>query len=67
MINLTDFEKKIYNCYLKNYRKGQPYKPRQDFSNIDRNVAAYLQKISYFLKKYNHIDCFEYFEALSRT
>lgn len=65
MTNITDFEKRIYNCYLKNFRKGQPYKARQDFSNLEPNVSAYLQKISYFLKKYNHIDCEEYFESFN--
>lgn len=63
MINLTDFEKRIYNCYLKNSRYGQPYQPRKDFSDIDPNTAAFLQKISYFLKTYPHIKVEEYFEA----
>jgi hypothetical protein len=64
-MNITNFEKKIYNCYLKNFRKGQPYKFRKDFSDLDPNNAAYLQKISYFLNKYNHIDCEEYFDAFN--
>ena len=64
-MNITNFEKKIYNCYLKNYRKGQPYKFRKDFSDLEPNNAAYLQKISYFLNKYNHIDCEEYFDAFN--
>jgi hypothetical protein len=62
-INLTEFEKTIYNCYLKNYRKDQPYRPRKDFSDVHPNIAAYLQRISRFLKKYNHIDCIEFFDA----
>lgn len=60
---LTDFEKKIYNCYLKNFRKGEPYKLRKDFSNINPNIAVSLKKISYFLSKYSHIKMEEYFEA----
>jgi len=63
MINLTDFEKQIYNCYLKNFRQGEPYRPRKDFSNVNPNVAASLQKISNFLTRYNHIKLEEYFEA----
>lgn len=63
MNNLTDFEKQIYNCYLKNFRKGEPYKPRKDFSNVNPNVIVSLKKISYFLSKYNHIKMEEYFEA----
>jgi hypothetical protein len=63
MINLTNFEKQIYNCYLKNFRKGEPYKIRKDFSNINPNIAVYLQKIGNFLTKYPHINVNEYFEA----
>lgn len=63
MNQLTDFEKKIYNCYLKNYRQGEPYRPRKDFSNVNPNVIVSLKKISYFLTKYSHINMEEYFEA----
>jgi hypothetical protein len=63
MINITDFQKKIYNCYLKNFRKGEPYKLRKDFSNVHPNVLASVHKISNFLTTYNHINVEEYFEA----
>ena len=65
MNNLTDFQKQIYNFYLKNFRKGQPYKPRQDFSDLDPNIEVALMKISNFLSRYSHIDCREYFEAFN--
>jgi hypothetical protein len=63
MIILTEFEKNIYNCYLKNSRKGQPYQPRKDFSDLDPNIIALLKKISYFLSKYPHIRLEDYFKA----
>jgi hypothetical protein len=63
MNQLTDFEKEIYNCYLKNFRKGEPYRPRKDFSNVNPNIVVSLKKISYFLNKYTHINLDEYFEA----
>lgn len=63
MKNLNDFEKNIYNLYLKNLRKGQPYQPRKDFSDLDDNLYSYVKKISYFLTNYNHIDVKEYFDA----
>ena len=63
MSNLTQFEKNIYNCYLKNFRKGEPFKYRKDFSNVHPNVEMCLKKISAFLSSYSHIDVEEYFEA----
>jgi hypothetical protein len=63
MSNLSDFEKKLYNCYLKNFRSGEPYRPRKDFSNVHPNVIAALNKISSFLNRYSHIKYEEYFEA----
>ena len=65
MSNFTNFQKQIYNCYLKNYRKGQPYKARQDFSDINPNIAAAISKISNFLTKFNHINCEDYFRAFN--
>lgn len=63
MNQLTNFEKQIYNCYLKNMRKGEPYTPRKDFSDIKSDTTVSLKKISYFLNKYPHIKMEEYFEA----
>lgn len=63
MSQLTEFEKQIYNCYLKNMRKGEPYTPRKNFSDINPNIAVQLKKISYFLSKYSHIKMEEFFEA----
>jgi hypothetical protein len=65
MSNLTDLNKRVYNCYLKNYRQGEPYRPRKDFSNINPNIATSIIKISNFLTKFPHIKCEEFFEAPS--
>jgi hypothetical protein len=62
---ITDFQKRIYNCYLRNYRKGEPFKYRQNFSNLNPNIFAALEKISTFLTRYNHIDCDDYFDAFN--
>lgn len=62
---LSDSQKQIYNLYLKHFRKGQPYKPRKDFSEIDPNTIMFLQKIEMFLKRYNHIDWNDYFLAFN--
>lgn len=63
MLILTDFEKNIYNCFLKHSRKGQPYQPRKDFSSMDQNTIVLLKKISNFLSKYPHIRLEDYFKA----
>ena len=63
MNEITDFEKFIYNSYLKYSRFGLPFTQRKDFSNIDQNIIVYLKKISYFLTKYNHINVEEYFRS----
>ena len=63
MSNLTNFEKQIYNCYLKNFRRGEPYKIRKDFSNINPNIVVFLQKLSGFLTQYPNIKVEDYFEA----
>ncbi len=60
---ITEFEKRIYNCYLKNFRNNLPYQPRKNFDGIDPNILAYLNKISLFLKRYNHISLDDYFVA----
>jgi hypothetical protein len=65
MSNITELHKKIYNCYLKNLRKGQPYKERRNFSDLNPNIAAALSKIGNFLTRYPHINCEEYFEAFN--
>lgn len=63
MVNITDKEKNIYNCYLKFSRKGQPYTPRKNFNDIDPNIVMNLRKISIFLSKYPHIKLEDYFKA----
>ena len=65
MSNVSEFEKRIYNCYLKNLRKGEPFQYRKDFSDLNPNLISYLKKISYFLTNYNHINVDEYFEAFN--
>jgi hypothetical protein len=63
MLNVTEKEKEIYNCYLKYSRKGEPYTPRKDFSNLDDNIIVSLKKIAIFLSRYPHIGLHDYFKA----
>lgn len=63
MFNLSDKEKSIYNCYLKYSRKGQPFNPRKDFSDLDDNIIISIKKIAIFLSRYHHIRMDDYFNA----
>ena len=63
MTELTDYQKKVYNCFLKHSRNGLPYKPRIDFSDLSENYVTDLLKVSSFLEKYPNIKWDEYFGA----
>jgi len=56
-IELTEFEKHIYNTHLRFSRKqkNQPFRARKDFSDIQDKNFIYLKKISAFLTKHSHI------------
>jgi len=60
---LSDFQKTIYNTFLKNSRYDLPYKLRKDFSDLDPKLKYLLQKLENFFQKYSHIKIEEYFEA----
>jgi hypothetical protein len=60
---MTEFQKAIYNCYLRNYRHGEPYRPRQNFDNLDENSKSYLVRLSNFFGKYPQIKINDFFEA----
>ena len=64
-MTLNDSQKQIYNFYIKHLRKGQPYQPRKNFSDVDPNTVAFLHKIETFLKRYNHINWNDYFLAFN--
>jgi hypothetical protein len=63
MIQLSDSEKIIYNLYLKHSRKGQGYRLRKDFSDLDQDICTSVAKITKFLNSYSHIDWNEFFES----
>ena len=41
---LTEKEKNIYNCFLKHFRNGEPYKARKNFDKFFNSVW----KIKYY-------------------
>jgi len=60
---ITQKHKNIYNCFLKHYRNGEPYKPRQNFDDLDPQTLTSLLKLHNFLEKFDHIDWNEFFGA----
>jgi hypothetical protein len=63
MLNLSDKEKFIYNCYLKYSRWGKPFTTRKDFSDLDDDIIISIKKIFIFLSRYPHIKMEDYFKA----
>ena len=63
MSNISQYEKNIYNCYLKHFRKGQPYQSRKDFSDISPIIVVQLRRLSSFFSKFPHIKCDDFFGA----
>ena len=62
-MNLNKTEQLIYNCYLKSLRKGKPYQPRKDFTNVPPNIISSLYKLKIFFNKFPHIKWDEFFDA----
>lgn len=62
---ITEFEKHIYNTYLKTLRTSRklPFKLRQDFSELDAQLYNTLKKLSHFFKKHAHIKVEDFFKA----
>lgn len=62
-MSISNFEQQIYNCHLKHFRNGQPWKPRKDFTDLTSSDKLYLQKLSLFFAKFNHIVPEDFFAA----
>lgn len=62
---ITEFEKHIYNSYLKVTRSSSnlPYKFRKDFEKVDDKLYVALKKLSSFFKKYPHIKVEDFFKS----
>ncbi len=63
MNNLTKQEENIYNCFLRAYRKGQPFQPRKDFSKLTPTILLCLKKLNAFFGKFKHISPDDFFSA----
>ena len=62
---ITEFEKFIYNTFLKTARSKNklPYKLRKNFEDFDNKNFIHIKKLSSFFKRFPHIKVEEYFIA----
>lgn len=62
----SDFEKHIYNTFLKVSRSAsnKPYRVRKDFNNLlDKKEYIYLKKLANFFNRFKHINIKDFFSA----
>lgn len=62
---ISEFEKQIYNNHLVASRKakGEAFKIKKDFSNLEEDKVISLQKLSKFFKNYSNIIQEDFFMA----
>jgi hypothetical protein len=60
---MTFLEKQIYNSHLKHSRKGQPWKPRNNFDDLAPNIKNHLQHLGDFFRKFSFISVDDFFSA----
>lgn len=63
MQKINEFQKRIYNTYLKCSRYGKPYKYRTSFDDISEYILINLEKLSLFFNKHPHLDLNDFFES----
>jgi len=63
MEELTEFQKRIYNTYLKYSRNGMPFKYRENFDKMSDFMVLTLKKLSLFFNKHEHLNLNDFFEA----
>lgn len=62
---LNDFEKRIYNEYLKSSRTaaGQPYRLRKNFDDVDPSTELYVKRVARVLNKFTNMSMQDFFRA----
>jgi hypothetical protein len=61
----TDFEKTIYNVYLRESRKSKnlPYRTRKNFQKLNEKTSLCLQKLSSFFQTNREVSIEDFFKA----
>lgn len=63
MEELTENQKRIYNCYLKHSRQGKPFQYRKNFDDVSEYILLNLKKLDSFFSKYKHINIEDFFSS----
>ena len=65
IMNISEFEKQIYNNHLVVSRKvkGEPFKIKKDFSNLEEDKVISLQKLSKIFNNHSNIIQDDFFMA----
>jgi|TARA_R100000482_G_C5130963_1_gene151863 hypothetical protein len=62
---MNNNEKNIYNLFLATNKRinNKPFKYRKNFDNFEDEKYVYINRLSSFFKKFNHIKIEDFFEA----
>lgn len=60
---VTERQQKIYNLYLRESRRGQPYKLRKNFDKMPQETIVLLEKIDKFFNDHPIVDWESFFKA----
>ena len=62
---INDFQKRIYNLYLKAYRtnNGNPFKAKKNFDKLSDEIKTELIKLERFFAKFPHLLTDDFFNA----
>ena len=65
ILELSKYEELIYNTHLRisKIHLKQPFKYRKNFKTLDDKTVGTLKKISYFLRKFDHIKLDDFISA----
>lgn len=62
-MHLSDFEKNVYNEYLRAQRKNKPFNARKKFDDLDDETVVVLKQLSSFFASFPNIKIKDFFDA----
>lgn len=64
-MSLTEFQKQIYNIYLKVLAKnsGRGYRARQNFDNLSNEAILAVKKLEILFQKHPELDIQQFFQS----
>ena len=62
-MHLSEFEKSIYNEYLRAQRKNKPFTARKNFDDLDDETIVALKQLGSFFSTFSNIKIKDFFDA----